>query len=154
MKNKFVIISFIFILGIIFLICGAVIFNNYGFKFFIVNSNSMTGVIDAKSFVVIKKINFGDVQKGDIVAFQNNDLRVKVVHWVVNKNAYDNSLQTASIYPFYALDANPVYEKDFVGVVEWHSKNLGEAILFISNPMILIFGIMATFFAILKLMKT
>lgn len=125
---------------------GLIVFNSYelfNYKFYIVSSNSMTGIIDLKSLVIVEKINIRDIEKGDIVAFKDHNLDVDIIHLVVDKNCDDNTLQTASVYPAQTLDQNPIYEEQLIGKVRWHSKALGQLFLFISNPLLLITLIIA-----------
>ncbi len=123
-------------------------FRIFGYSFHVVVTDSMTGEIEAKDFIVARRGSVEDVEIGsDAVVYraQSGLLKGKfIVHRAVGVTETEEgvpALLTQGVKPGAPIDQDngepPVTE--IVGIYVWKSAFLGHVILFFGNPLNLIF---------------
>lgn len=129
----------------------------FGYSTLIVVSDSMEPTLRVKEFLILKNIDFNDVEKEDIVSFyydiKGNGVEELVTHRVVNI-IYDGEeierLETKGDKNQWALKEE-VYEHMFEGKIVFNSYFIGAFIYFLISTNILFISIAGFFlFLIVK----
>ena len=132
-ENLFKLIGLV--IAILFAIGLVMYFIN--FNHYIIQTNSMTPIINANDFVAINKnYNFNDLEEEDIIAFKadifNNDTKEVVIHYIYNIDS-DGNIQTIS-----NVDQEPdewlLTENDIVGEYSYRIPNIGRVFNFLTSP--------------------
>ena len=152
MKKAFKIV-FITILLIILIINVSIIIqtktkpnlvpNILGFKPFIVLSGSMESKINVGDLVFVKEVNPSKLQVGDIIAFRDSE-NIVTTHRIVDIDTKDNEL--CFVTKGDANNANDdgiVYSNMVEGKYQTKIAKLGNAILFIQQPVGFVIMLMA-----------
>jgi len=82
----------------------------FGYKPYIVNSNSMVGMFDAGDIVVVKKVDYQELNVGDVIAFHSIDptnYYEMLTHQICDVTTYDG--ETAYITKGIVNDYNDAY---------------------------------------------
>lgn len=112
-----------------------------GYRFFIIMSGSMEPTIDTTDVVITKEQN-GDLQNGDIIAFQNSN--AVTVHRIVDIVIEDEEVlyQTKGDNNN-TVDLKKVKLSEVKGKVVFKISKLGKAILFINSHIVIFVSIIA-----------
>ena len=103
----------------------------FGYKGYVVTSNSMQPVFSAGDYIVVKVEDYSEIEKNDVITFL--DEGTIVTHRIVSK--LDGGFETKG-------DANNVNdmtlveEKDYIGTMKQTFAKLGTFIIFIQRPIV------------------
>jgi len=117
--------------------------NILGFKPFIVLSGSMESKINVGDLVFVKEVNPSKLQVGDIIAFRDSE-NIVTTHRIVDIETKDNGL--CFVTKGDANNANDdgiVYSNMVEGKYQTKIAKLGNAILFIQQPVGFVIMLMA-----------
>ena len=117
--------------------------NIFGFKPFIVLSGSMESKINVGDLVFVKEVNPSKLQVGDIIAFRDSE-NIVTTHRIVDIETKDNEL--CFVTKGDANNANDdgiVYSNMVEGKYQTKIAKLGNAILFIQQPVGFVIMLMA-----------
>ena len=117
--------------------------NILGFKPFIVLSGSMESKINVGDLVFVKEVNPSKLQVGDIIAFRDSE-NIVTTHRIVDIETKDNEL--CFVTKGDANNANDdgiVYSNMVEGKYQTKIAKLGNAILFIQQPVGFVIMLMA-----------
>ena len=149
----------VFILVAVIILSGASNrgFNLFGYSGFTVLSDSMQSEIPEGSFVLVKKIDPGNINVGDDITFIRRKDNSAVTHRVVN--IYESYGESGGIgFRTQGVDnADPdqdiVYADDIVGIVKLTVPGLGSVLNYISVNVGIILVAMGALFLIAVLIK-
>lgn len=119
--------------------------NIFGFKPFIVLSGSMESKINVGDLVFVKEINPNELKVGDIIAFRDSE-DIVTTHRIVEIETKDNEL--CFVTKGDANNANDdgiVYSNMVEGKYQTKIAKLGNAILFIQEPVGFVVMLMSIF---------
>ena len=117
--------------------------NIFGFKPFIVLSGSMESKINVGDLVFVKEVNPSKLQVGDIIAFRDSE-NIVTTHRIVDIETKDNEI--CFVTKGDANNANDdgiVYPSMVEGKYQTKIAKLGNAILFIQQPVGFVIMLMA-----------
>lgn len=117
--------------------------NIFGYKPFIVLSGSMESKISVGDLVFVKKVNPNELKVGDIIAFRDSE-DIVTTHRIVDIETKDNGL--CFVTKGDANNANDdgiVYSNMVEGKYQTKIAKLGNAILFIQQPVGFVIMLMA-----------
>lgn len=117
----------------------------FGYKPFVVLSGSMESNIKVGDLVIVKEVDTNSLQKGDIIAFKDSE-NVVTTHRIVEVLKENNKL--CFITKGDANNTNDdgvVYESQIEGKYQFRIGKLGNAILFIQEPVGFVVVLMSIF---------
>ena len=138
-RNIIIAILCIILLINTFIIVKSILYPNkvpgiFGYKPFIVLSNSMENEIKAGDLVIVKEVDSSTLKEKDIIAFRDKDNTV-TTHRIVEKVKYDkDDCFTTKGDNNNTNDNGPICSKDIEGKLIKVIPVLGHIILFIQQP--------------------
>ena len=142
-KKVFLVIFAIICFLYVFIVASTCIFHDFypfGIRVAIVSTDSMSPVLNADDFVVIRKTS--QLAVGDIVVFTEESTNNEVIHRIIEVNGdYIVTKGDANIN-----EDNPVHKKLIKGRLLWKSTTLGRIISYMMNPYV--FSVLITIFLI------
>lgn len=94
-----------------------------GYRPYVIESDSMEPTYSVSDIVYVKKVEFDQIKKGDVITFVNTNNSV-VTHRVIEINTEEKCIYTqgdSNEYP----DVMPVYEEDIIGIVHFSLPKIG-----------------------------
>ncbi|NLD26911.1 MAG: signal peptidase I [Acholeplasmataceae bacterium] len=101
----------------------------FGYSYSVVATDSMEDTIMVGEILTIKSVPFSEVDRGEIIVFWSGAKQAYIVHRVIDKQG--DKLITKGDNPAAPIDADPVTENNYHGVVIKHRNflNLGKIML-------------------------
>lgn len=100
-------------IGLVFVLVSTGFF---GFQPTVIYSGSMNPEIEIGDIVIIKETKTDEIKKGDIIEYIDSDLKVPIIHRVIEKNTEgQNPVFITKGDANNAADENPVLEQQIVG---------------------------------------
>ena len=139
-------LGIIIIISLIAIIVRALVFKRYdvfGYRFYMIMSGSMEPNIHVGDAVIAKETNTKELKQQDIIAFAHNNGAV-TVHRIINiyteqdKKMYETQGDNNN-----TPDGQLVQEQDIKGIIVAKIPQVGTALLFIQNHMIIFIFIIA-----------
>lgn len=121
-----------------------------GYKGYTVISGSMEPTLHVGDYIIIKKMPFDKVEKGEIISFSQDN--VLVTHRVVEREG--NKLKTRGDHNN-VNDLGEVTSENYIGTYQFRIPQLGRIMLWLQDPMIysIIMAVIALRIAVLLILK-